>query len=182
MSEDKKESSFRFLTPVDMLPLRPDQRGIYDNILDEFVKSGLRYAEVADIGRKPTVVSVMLKLRKKKRQIGNVDVEIRNKKVYLIKSDVKEDPIPEPITGTQLARYSEARKGLSPGIRPLIDVTTLSSGIIIKLRCPKCKALNTKDNRRCRDCGTEFYSRDEEYYESIRSIEKLEKELNCERR
>jgi len=182
MTEDKKEKSYRFLTPVEMLPLRPDQRGIYDSILDEFIKSDLRYAEVIDIGKKPVNVSIMLKLRKKKRHIENVDIQIRNKKVYLIKSDTAVDPTRGSGIEIQLAKYSDAKRGLSPGIKPLIDVTTLSSGIIIKLRCPKCKALNTKDNRRCRDCGAEFYKDEQEYYESIKSMEKLEKELNWERK
>jgi hypothetical protein len=165
-----------------MLPLRPDQRGIYDNILNEFIKSGLKYAEVMDIGKKPALVSMMLKLRKKKRQIGNVDIEIRNKKVYLIRSNIRDDPVHEPVKEIQLAKYTEAGKGLSPKIKPLIDVTTLAGGLIIKLRCPKCKALNAKDNRHCKDCGTKFYNDDEEYYQSSRSMEKLEKELNSERK
>jgi hypothetical protein len=183
LSEDeKKEKSFRFLTPVEMLPLRPDQRGIYDSILDEFIKSGLKYAEVVDIGKKLENVSVMLKLRKKKRHIENVDIEVRNKKVYLVKSDATADPTLSSSVEIQLAKHPDARRGLSPGIKPLIDVTTLSSGIIIKLRCPKCKALNTKDNRRCRDCGAEFYKDEQEYYESVKSMEKLEIELNWERK
>jgi len=85
MSEKKKEKSFRFLTPVEKIPPGPGRSTIYGNILREFLGSGLKYAEVIDIGKKPVTIVIMLKKKMKESGIRNVTVKIRNKKVYLEK-------------------------------------------------------------------------------------------------
>jgi len=83
MSEKEKEKEFRFLIPVEKMPPGRGTRGLYDNILEEFIESGLRYAEVKEMGKSPGAVSYMLKKKLKERRIPNTNVRVRNKKVYL---------------------------------------------------------------------------------------------------
>jgi len=182
LSEEKKEKSLRFLIPIQTLPEKAGRNGVYDGILQEFMNSGLKYAEVRDIGKKPQTVSIMLKIRKKKMQITNVDIEIRNKKVYLKRIDIEENNTHELGTKTHLLKILETRKTASSGIKPSIDVTTIGGAMVIKTRCPKCKALNAKDSRHCSECGFELYTNEREYSESIKSMERLEKELNWARK
>ena len=62
----------------------------------------------------------------------------------------------------------------APIEKPTIDIMHLSNSVIIRVRCPKCRTLNAKDTRRCRECDYRFYKDDNEYYKSLDSIEKLE--------
>ena len=86
MTEEKK---FRFLVPLAAPPpSRRGRPGIYREIIEEFAKSGLEYAEVKDIGRKPTTVTFCLRNHLKKAGIENIRVMLRKKlgKVFLVKT------------------------------------------------------------------------------------------------
>ena len=83
MAIEKKEKDFRFLIPVEKIPPGPVKTMIYDNILQEFIQSRLKYAEVKDIGKKPATMAMTLKRRLKERHIENIKVTRRKEKVYL---------------------------------------------------------------------------------------------------
>jgi len=83
MSERKKEKEYRYFMPVEKIPPGPMRIGVYDDILKEFMDSGLKYAEVKDMGRRPETVTQSLKTRIKNRRIENIVVIVRGKKVYL---------------------------------------------------------------------------------------------------
>jgi len=85
---DTKNASFRFIEPVLQLPSKRKHR-IYDDIINEFVASGLKCAEVKNVGRNPMNVRIMLSVRLKERTLENIKAIIRNQKVYLIKVDVQ---------------------------------------------------------------------------------------------
>lgn len=67
-----------------------------------------------------------------------------------------------------------SRKKASARIKPTIDVMPSLDSVVVKVRCPKCGALNVKDVRRCKDCGSSFYGNEEEYREMLGAIEELE--------
>jgi len=81
MAIEKKKKYF--LLPVKKIPSKPRKSVLYNNILDEFIKSGLRCAEVTEVGRKPRTIQIMLKKKLKERLTENIKVRLRNKKVYL---------------------------------------------------------------------------------------------------
>lgn len=87
---ETKEKRFRFIEPVLQIPPRRKRRhSVYDEIIDEFIESGLRCVEVKNFGRNPIIVCTALKSRLKKRGLESVKVRIRNQKVYLEKVDLK---------------------------------------------------------------------------------------------
>jgi ribosomal protein L40E len=67
--------------------------------------------------------------------------------------------------------------GYSDG-KPIIDVIHLLNTYIIKLKCPKCKTLNSKEVLFCRECNYNFYRDEKEYRSSLELIEKLERKIN----
>jgi hypothetical protein len=73
----------RYLTPVEKVPRQRERSSFYDDILKEFVNSSLRYAEVKDLGKRPSLVAYMLKKRIQDKQIQDVAVMQRSGKVYL---------------------------------------------------------------------------------------------------
>lgn len=83
MSEKKKEKELRYLVPVEKMPLGRVRSSLYDDILKEFMESGLKYAEIKDMGKHPGTVVYMLKKRIRDRHTENVIVRQRSKKVYL---------------------------------------------------------------------------------------------------
>jgi hypothetical protein len=165
-----------------MLPQKSENHEIYDNILQEFARSGARYAEVRNIGRKPETVFIMLKSRMRKLEISDIDIKIRNKQVYLERTDSKQTTLSESGVHTDFMRDTRTRKIVSTEGKPSVDVITLQEGIIIMVRCPNCNSLNAKDLQYCRDCGTSFYKSESEYRKSIKSMERLEGELNKARK
>ncbi|MEM2129194.1 MAG: zinc ribbon domain-containing protein [Candidatus Bathyarchaeia archaeon] len=180
MAEQANEKDFRFLEPVEHLP--PTKRrkpSFYDEIIDEFRESGLKFAEVKGTGRSPETVQIMLSQRLKERKEECIKVRLRNKKVYLERMDVTEKTLYDWVINEHSVEHiDETRKNVPTEIKPSIDVMHLLNSVIIKIRCPKCKALNTKDARYCRECDHSFYRSNEEYHESLRSMQKLEKELS----
>lgn len=171
---------FRFLKPIEHLP--PTKRrkpSFYDEIINEFIASGLKYAEVKETGRAPETVQIMLSLRLKEKQLTFIKARIRNKKVYLERVDAQEKTLCDFVDKNySLEEAATFEKTPSEDVKPIIDVMHLLNSVIIKVRCPKCKALNTKGAYRCRECNYNFYKNNEEYRESLRTIENLEKELN----
>lgn len=182
MAEQVNEKSFRFLEPVENLP--PTKRrkpSFYDEIINEFVESNLKCAEIKEVGRSPQTVQIMLNQRLKEKQWMFIKARLRNKKVYLERVDVQEKTLYDwVVKDHSLEETPESKKTLPDYVKPIIDVMRLLNSVIIKIRCPKCKALNAKDARHCRECNYRFYKNNEEYHESLRSIEKLEKELISE--
>lgn len=170
---------FRFLKPIEHLP--PTKRrkpSFYDEIISEFIESGLKYAEVKETGRAPETVQIMLSQRLKEKQLTFIKARIRNKKVYLERVDAREKTLCDFVDKNYSLEEAPFEETSPKDVKPIIDVMHLLNSVIIKVRCPKCKALNTKDAYRCRECNYNFYKNEEEYQESLRSIEKLEKELN----
>jgi len=171
----------KFLKPVEQLPhSRRGKNSFYDEIIREFVFSSFKCAEVKDLGRNPLTVQIMLKSRLKKRR-ENVRVLIRNKRVYLERIDDPRNKS-DTTTGHNLKRiHSESglKRQTNNEIKPSMDVMTLLNTAIVKARCPRCQKLNSKDSRRCIECGHNFYADEEEYRESLRSMEELEKKLNA---
>lgn len=180
MIEQTNQEIFRFLEPVEKLPLTKRRKpSFYDEIISEFIESGLKYAEVKETGRAPETVQIMLSQRLKEKQLTFIKARIRNKKVYLERVDAQEKTLCDFVDKNySLEEAPPSEKTSLEDIKPIIDVMRLLNSLIIKVRCPKCKALNTKDAYRCRECNHNFYKNEEEYRESLRSIEKLEKELN----
>jgi len=86
MSEDKEEMKLRFLKPVEEIPFRKKERAsFYDQIIKEFVESGLKYAMVKEMNTKPVSITLVLRQRLKRRGINNIKVYYRKNKVYLEK-------------------------------------------------------------------------------------------------
>lgn len=170
------EKSSRFLNPIERLPRgKRRKESFYDEIIREFIYSGIKCAEVKQLGRKPLTVQIMLKMRVKRRKEA-IKVLIRNKKVYLERSDDPGDDVPnlgkhyfERTIANSDSRIADSR------IKPSADVITLLNTAIVKARCPKCGELNAKNSRNCKECGHDFYANEEEYRESLVSMEKLEK-------
>lgn len=83
----KKETEFRFLTPINELPFIKRQRySFYEDVLKEFLESNLRYAEVKEMGgRKPITVALTLRQKVRNRGIKNIRVLTSKNKVYLEK-------------------------------------------------------------------------------------------------
>jgi len=88
MTEEKK---FRFITPVDRLPdfYAKPRPGIYDEIIEEFTKSGLKFAEVNECGRK--AVTVVMGLRNRLKKSGNQNIRVVHKSkehnVFIMRKD-----------------------------------------------------------------------------------------------
>lgn len=170
------QSSFQFLEPVSQIPpVKRRKRSIYKEIIDEFVASGLNCAEVKNIGRTPQNVYFMLSSVLKKENIKNVKVRMRNKKVYLEKVNMQDLPLnnyisePNAMPETQDQTYH---------IQPIIDIMHLLNTYVVKLKCPRCNALNSKDARFCRDCRINFYGNEEDYRYQLEKLEELERKLN----
>jgi len=175
----EKDGAFRFLIPVDVIPGEPISKSVYDNILQEFVKSGLQYAMVKDLGKKAKTIWLSLNYRKKRLGITDVDVTVRNKKVYLerISGPILKD-LPNQINEKEnLFSRNDTVKTLT-SLKPSIETIDLGNTIIFKLKCPKCNALNSKDSRRCRDCGSYFFETEQDFINFATSVERLENELN----
>lgn len=83
MSEKKKERELRYLSPIEELPPKWVRSGLYDDILNEFMESGLKCAEIKDLGKNPATVVYSLKRKIKDKRIQNVVVRQRSKKIYL---------------------------------------------------------------------------------------------------
>jgi len=171
------ETEFHFLQPVEEVPsVRRRKPSVYDEIIREFIKSNLKCAEVKNVKKSPQTIYFMLTLRLKKMQLENVKVRLRSGKVYLEKVELqnaKHDnrQILKPTAITDFPG------GYSDG-KPIIDVIHLLNTYIIKLKCPKCKALNSKEARSCRECNYNFYRDEKEYRSSLELIEKLERKIN----
>lgn len=85
-----KEMKFRFIEPVLQIPPRKKRRrSVYDEIINEFIESGLKCAEVKNVGRSPITVCTTLNLRLKERGFKNIKARLRNQKVYLEKVDIQ---------------------------------------------------------------------------------------------
>jgi len=174
-----QENELRFLQPVERIPSpKRKKRSVYDEIIMEFLKLNLKYAEVKNVNKAPQTIYMMINLRLKKMQLENIKVRVRNGKIYLEKVETKtttkcdKEPVFKPTT---LAEFQQ--ESTSPS-KPIIDVTHLLNTFIIKLKCPKCKALNSKEARFCRECSYSFYKDENEYRSSLELLEKLERKMN----
>jgi len=86
MTEQMEKANLRFMKPVESLPIRMRERhSFYEGIVDEFVESGLKYAMVNDMGKKPITVAYGLRRALEKRGIKSIKVcQIKNQ-IYLKK-------------------------------------------------------------------------------------------------
>lgn len=76
--------SFRFIVPVENLPgINEDKSSLYNDIINEFLSSKLRYAEVILPDRSPRQINMGLRHYLKKKGIKGVRVRFLRKKVYL---------------------------------------------------------------------------------------------------
>lgn len=168
------KKSLRFLKSVEDIPrTRKARRSIYDEIIREFLYSGAKYAEVKDLGKTPLTIQSGLKNRLKRRK-DNIQVLVRNKKVYLKRLHFLQQT--RHLTGTT-GRTPQPH----PNTKPSFDIMYLLNTTIVRARCPRCKALNAKDSRTCRDCGSDLYSSEQEYRDSLKEMKTLERSLNCKR-
>jgi hypothetical protein len=86
MTDEKKGDGFRFLTPIEILPTSKRERSsFYDQIIAEFIESGLKYAMVKEIDKKPISIATGLRGILRKRNIKNVVVCMIKNRVYLKK-------------------------------------------------------------------------------------------------
>lgn len=168
------EKPLRFMKSVENLPTgRRGRDSFYDEIVREFLYSGAKYAEVKDIGKKPIAVLLGIRNRLRKRKDA-IQVCIRKGKVYLAR-----------VESPQQTQLPSARdKTLAPtisNVNPAFEVITLLDTALVKARCPRCKTLNGKDSRVCSDCRNDLYSTEQEYQNSLREMDSLEKTLNSGR-
>jgi hypothetical protein len=86
MTEQAEKVSFHFIKPLERLPNRTrDRHSIYGGIIDEFVESGLKYALVNEMNRKPMSVYIGLRTALRRRGIRDIMVcQIQNQ-IYLKK-------------------------------------------------------------------------------------------------
>lgn len=176
MPVNETYTTFRFLKPVSQIPkVKRKKRSIYKKIIREFMASGLNYAEVKNIGKNPQTIYAMLTLQLKRENIRTIRVHMRNKRVYLEKVEMQDFPLNNFISEPDVV---SEKPDHSPRPQPIIDIMRLLNTYIVKLRCPKCRALNAKDARFCRDCSYNFYADEEEYRYSLEKIEELETKLN----
>lgn len=175
-----KEMKFQFIEPVLQIPpCRKRRHSIYDEIINEFVNSGLKCAEVKNIGRNPVTVCTTLNLRLKRKGLQNIKARLRNQKVYLEKLDTQTE-IQYPKLFSKSFIEPKIQEQLQH-IKPTIDVISILNTYIVKLRCPKCKSLNPRDARYCRECKYNFYTNEEEYKHAMEIIEGLERNLNSKK-
>jgi hypothetical protein len=168
------KKSLRFLKSVEDIPrTRKARRSIYGEIIREFLYSGARYAEVKDLGKEPSTIQSGLKNRLKRRK-DNIQVLVRNKKVYLKRLNFLQQT-------SFLTGASGRTPQYPPNRKPSFDIMYLRDTTIVRARCPRCKTLNKKDSRVCRDCGSDLYSSEQEYRASLKEMKTLEKSLNCKR-
>lgn len=86
MTEEGKETDFHFLKPVEALPIRKRERAsFYDQIIDEFIESRLKYAMVKEMDKKPLSITYALRRILKKRGLKNIRVYQIKNQVYLKK-------------------------------------------------------------------------------------------------
>ena len=84
---DENARGLHYINPIKSLPPGTRQRSpFYDDIIKEFMNSNLQYAEVKDLGRKPVTMAFTLKKRIKQKNLQNIQVLFRNKKVYLVRT------------------------------------------------------------------------------------------------
>jgi hypothetical protein len=167
------EKPLRFMKSIENLP--EGTKGgdsFYDEIVREFLYSGVKYAVVKDLGKKPLTVYLSLKNRSKKRK-GIVNVTTRNGKVYLERLDSPQQAklLPSEPNKTLATSYSNEN--------PTFEVITLLNTALVKAKCPRCKTLNNKDSRVCIDCRSNLYSTEPEYQNALEKMEVLERTLNC---
>jgi CRISPR/Cas system CMR subunit Cmr6 (Cas7 group RAMP superfamily) len=168
------KKSLRFLKSVEDIPrTRKPRRNLYDEIIREFLYSGAKYAEVKDLGKKPLTIQSGLKNRLKRRK-DNIQVLVRNQKVYLKRLDFLQQT--RLLTG--ITRRTPQHP---PNTKPSFDIMYLPNTTIVRARCSKCKALNAKDAKVCRDCGSDLYLSEQEYLDSLEEMETLERSLNRRR-
>ncbi len=168
------EKPLRFMKSIENLP--EGTKGgdsFYDEIVREFLYSGVKYAVVKDLGKKPLTVYLSLKNRSKKRK-GIINVSSRNGKVYLERLDSPQQAklLPSEHNKTSVTSYSNEN--------PAIEVVTLLNTSLVKAKCPNCKTLNNKDSRVCVDCRGDLYLTEQEYQNALEKMEVLEKTLNCQ--
>jgi hypothetical protein len=163
------EKQLRFIKSVDNLPIEARSRdSYYDEILREFFYSGTKYAQVKDIGKKPLAVLLGIKNRLKTRK-ETVHVYLRKGKVYLERIEIPEQTkLPQ--------KYNETPITINNNLN--YDVIKLLNNSIVKARCARCKTLNAKDARTCRECKHNLYSTEQEYQASLKDMESLERSLN----
>jgi hypothetical protein len=83
MSDDKTKN-FRFITPVESLPgKKRDSKSLYDDIINEFSESKLKYAEVTLTGKAPLTIASSLRRCLKQKGISEIKVRYIGKKIYL---------------------------------------------------------------------------------------------------
>jgi hypothetical protein len=150
---------------------RKGNYSFYDEIIREFLYSGVKYARVKDIGKKPMTVLVGIKNRVRQRK-DNINVVIRNKRVYLERLDSIHKSNFVPKTNTYSNADCSAKRKVSFDVMKLLNTT------IVKARCPRCRTLNTKDSRTCRDCGHPLYQTEQDYQAAKKEMQSLEKTLN----
>lgn len=163
------EKQLRFIKSVENLPIETRSRdSYYDEILREFLYSGTKYAQVKDVGKKPLAVLLGIKNRLKTRK-ETVHVYLRKGKVYLERIEIPEQ--------TKLyENHNHASVPINENLN--YDVIKLLNNSIVKARCPRCKILNAKDARTCRECKHDLYSTEQEYLASLKDMESLERLLN----
>jgi FMN phosphatase YigB (HAD superfamily) len=86
MTEQEQKAGYRFIKPVESLPVRTRERAsLYAGIIDEFVRAGLKYAMVNQMDRRPLTVYVGLRQALKRKGIRNVTVCNISNQIYLKK-------------------------------------------------------------------------------------------------
>ena len=166
------EKPLHYIKSVEYLPSRNRVgESFYDEIIREFLYSGVKYAEVKDIGKKPLAIMVSLRSRLIKRK-EKVHVLIRKGKVYLARDEPEKQIQSETIPEMKPLQTTISNKNN-------YDVVKVLDNTIVKARCPRCQTLNSKGSKICRDCNHNIYPTEMEYRNSLREMETLEKTINC---
>ena len=110
MSEDKN-TSFRFIIPIENLPERKSADGsIYSEIIQEFIGSNLKYAEVTLPTKSSATICAYLRRYVKQNEIKNIKVRYIHKRVYLEREN--------KLTVTTLSKFE----------KPRIDIKEVKTG------------------------------------------------------
>lgn len=83
MSDDKIKN-LRFIIPVETIPgIKKAETSLYGDIINEFLISKLKYAEVTLENKDPFKIRNGLRHYIKKKSVGEIEVRCIGKKVYL---------------------------------------------------------------------------------------------------
>jgi len=86
VEEKPKEKVFRFIIPIEILPPKIRERdNFYEQIINEFISSGLKYASMKDINKKPLTIAYGLRSVLKRRGLKNIKIYKINNQIYLKK-------------------------------------------------------------------------------------------------